>query len=375
MKESHLEVEARPQEHEPPIRACTPEGVLRRAPEGTRATRAVDCLSRALATNGEGRTTLGTPVNDVCAGLALRDTFRALFAGELLGCRVGWPRLVSAGRSSEWLRDGDLLVELARSLPHEAFELGIVFPAAAAALLSDRLLGAPSSSGMASRVGTPSDAECGVLAYASARLAAAHGSEWLVRDVRPFFGRAPDSPLRPALVIADEMVLWPVVIDTTVGKLEVTLCLSASLASSLPAVELQGLLHENLGSDETPALAVGEVWVSDRLPLTHTSLGLTGPVTLRVPDCERLLPARLSEHYVSCTPESARPAPASHEVELVIVSRLVEFSALAAMASGARCFVGEVGREPVSVRRRGQTIARGELIVWRGALGVRITEV
>jgi len=28
----------------------------------------------------------------------------------------------------------------------------------------------------------------------------------------------------------------------------------------------------------------------------------------------------------------------------------------------------------VSVRRSGQTIGRGELIVWRGALGVRVTE-
>jgi hypothetical protein len=170
------------------------------------------------------------------------------------------------------------------------------------------------------------------------------------------------------------VVLWPVVIDTSLGKLELTLCLSKSLANALPAVELQALLHENLGSDETSALAVGDVWVSDRLPLTHTCLGLTGPVTLRVPDCERLLAAFLSEHYVQCSPESARPAPASREVELLIVSRAIEFSALAALASGARCFVGEVGREPVSVRRSGQTIGRGELIVWRGALGVRVTE-
>ncbi|MEY4509924.1 MAG: hypothetical protein RLZZ450_2046, partial [Pseudomonadota bacterium] len=107
MKEPHLEVEAYPRARE----------------------QKVDCLSRARAASGEPRTTLGTAVNDVCAGLALRDTFRALLDGELLACRMGWPRLVSARRANEWLRDGDVLVELAHSLPGEAFELGIALPA------------------------------------------------------------------------------------------------------------------------------------------------------------------------------------------------------------------------------------------------------
>jgi hypothetical protein len=185
-----------------------------------------------------------------------------------------------------------------------------------------------------------------------------------VRDVR-----------QSARVVGDDLVLWPVVVDTTVGKLELTLCLSPSRADTLPEVELQTLLHETFGPEDAPALAVGEVWVSDRLPLTRTSLGLTGPVTLRVPGSAQLVAARLTEHYVQLTPASPRPAPEPHELALVIASRTIEFLALAALGSGARCFVGDVGRELVAIRHKEQTVARGELVVWRGALGVRVTEV
>jgi flagellar motor switch/type III secretory pathway protein FliN len=36
--------------------------------------------------------------------------------------------------------------------------------------------------------------------------------------------------------------------------------------------------------------------------------------------------------------------------------------------------VGEVGRDSIVVSCDGHMLARGELVVWRGALGVRITE-
>jgi flagellar motor switch/type III secretory pathway protein FliN len=78
---------------------------------------------------------------------------------------------------------------------------------------------------------------------------------------------------------------------------------------------------------------------------------------------------------VQLTPASPRPGPEPDELALVIASRTVDFLALAAIGSGARCFVGDVGGELVAIRHKEQTVARGDLIVWRGALGVRITEV
>jgi len=335
----------------------------------------VDCLSRALAAGAEPRTTLGGLVNEVFAGLPLRDTFRTLFSGELLACSVGWPRRVRAERAADWLREPDVAVELTRSLPSETFTLALTLPGEGATRLCDRLLGAPSSSAMASRSGRPSDAECGVLAYAAARLAAAHGGTWLVRDVRP--------AAFPAGV-DEHLVLWPVAVESTLGPLELTLCLSPSLAEALPDVLLEVVLHDLLPpAHAQPTLAVGEVWVSDQLPLTNTSEGLTGPVTLRAVGSEHQARARLGAHYVqlrapdaplSGAPCSASPGAQGFPVELVIARRTLRFSALAALASGARCFVGELGQEPVLLRRAGTTLASGELISWRAALGVRVTQ-
>jgi len=317
--------------------------------------------------------TLGASVNEVLAGLQLRDTFRTLFAGELLTCGVGWPRRVRAERAIDWLREPDVVVELTRSLPSEAFALALVVHGDGGARLCDRLLGAPSTSGVASRSGRPSEAECGVLAYAAARLAAAHGDAWLVRDVRP--AALPGGG-------AQSLVLWPIAVECTTGSFELTLCLSPSLADALPDVLLEVVLHEQLPPDQAqPMLAVGEVWVSDQLPLTDTSEGLTGPVTLRAPGSAHLASARLGARYVRLrASDDLQRAPHASavaggpQIELVIARRALSFSALAALASGARCFVGELGQEPVLLRQGGNTLARGELVLWRAALGVRLTE-
>ena len=235
--------------------------------------------------------TLGASVNEVLAGLPLRDTFRTLFAGELLACSVGWPRRVRAERAVDWLREPDVVVELTRSLPSETFALALVVHGEGGARLCDRLLGAPSTSGMASRSGRPSEAECGVLAYAAARLAAAHGGR-LAGTRRASRSRSPPAP-------NESLVLWPIAVECTIGSFELTLCLSPSLADTLPDVLLEVVLHEQLPPDHAqPTLAVGEVWVSDQSPLTNTSEGLTGPVTLRAPGSAHLASARLGGHYV-----------------------------------------------------------------------------
>jgi flagellar motor switch/type III secretory pathway protein FliN len=71
---------------------------------------------------------------------------------------------------------------------------------------------------------------------------------------------------------------------------------------------------------------------------------------------------------------SASPVAEGPQIELVIARRTLRFSALTALASGARCFVGRLGQQPVLLRQGAKTIAQGELILWRAALGVRLTE-
>jgi hypothetical protein len=131
----------------------------------------------------------------------LRDCFRALFAHELATLNPGWPCQVDPAALSTWLRAGDVAVELARSPAREPLALLLVLPAESAVRLVDAVLGAPASSAIASASGQPSEAECGVLAYAAARLLAAQRSPgWVLRDVRPA------ADVRPTT----SMVVWPV---------------------------------------------------------------------------------------------------------------------------------------------------------------------
>jgi flagellar motor switch/type III secretory pathway protein FliN len=302
----------------------------------------------------------------------LSDTFRALFAGELRAGTVGWPCRVEGRAAPAWLRDGDVLVELSRAPQSEPLELAISLRADVATCLVEALLGAKVSSRLASAAGQPSEAECGVLAYAAARLLASHGAAWIVRDVRrsSVAARLQESP----------RVLWPVSVESSLGKLEATLWLSPALANSLGGRHaLEVLLHEQLR--EASELTAGEVWLSDDWPLTNTTDGLLGPVTLRVPGCATMLGAQLSKHHVQLSADRLAPRKPSPDasgsranVEVVIATRGVSLTELAELRSGSRCFVGEVGSQTVLLSIEGQPPARGELVIWRGALGVRITQ-
>lgn len=332
----------------------------------------VELSSQADAPVEPPCTALVDVILDVIRRPSLRDSFRTLLASDIEGCVVGWPRRTTRGEgpsppanpndAETWLRAGDLLVELARTPASSAFELGISLHAESATRLCDRLLGAHPGSSIAGRAGQLRDAECGLLAYAAARLAASHGGGWTVRDVRPAVGHA-------CLAGA---VAWPLAMTTSMGRLDAVLWISSELAEALPARHLlEVVLHEQSPRGQSVPRP-GDVWISDSWLLTHTTTGLTGPVVLRTPSCDTSFHARLIASHVLAL--RTRSPQSDDDLEVVIAKRVLRLLELADLTSGAHLFIDEPGRHPVVVRRANVPIARGQLIRWGGALGVRVTD-
>ena len=309
----------------------------------------------------------------------VRDAFRALFAAELLDCKVSWPHVAPSFVGTS--RAGDVCVELARSAAHSAEQLDLSLTADSAARLIDALLGGRPASSMASAAGRPSDAECGVLAYGAARLLASRSDnaaaarsralgraseEWLVRDVRPAeqeVGRVSGG------------IVWPLALRSSLGTLEASVWLSEAWVAAQPRQHTLSLtLAERVDSETLAQLAVGDVWLSEDSTLTLTSEGLTGPVLLAVAGCDAVLPGRLARGKVRTALAQPPPAVASptEPIELVISTRDTSLLELARLASGGTLAVDASGRAPAAILHRGDVIATGELISWRGALGIRV---
>lgn len=203
---------------------------------------------------------LGAALHVLLEDPMLADTFRATFDAELHGCDVDWPRHCAHADLTRWLRPTDVLIELTRTPAREPCELALALHTESATRAVERVLGAPVSSALASRSGAPSDAECGVLAYAAARIAASRPLPFVVRDVRvdPLAGPLPEPPL-----------LWPITLHTSFGSLHGALLCSPALArgvSDLHAIEL--LVRDDTAPHAPFTAAVGDVWISDRWLLT-----------------------------------------------------------------------------------------------------------
>ncbi|MET0343892.1 MAG: FliM/FliN family flagellar motor C-terminal domain-containing protein [Polyangiales bacterium] len=304
---------------------------------------------------------LGDAVRALITDAALAEAFTATTGASLTGVVVDWPRHVMRDDLARWLRHGDVLVELAHTPARAPLELGIALRADSAIRWIERILGGSASSAVPSAIGAPSEAECGVLAYAVARLCAVHASDFVVRDVRI----APPPPALP-----DALVLWPISLRTSFASLEALMLLAPSLAASTHARHTIELVVRDVLASDAP-LARGDVFTSDRWTLTDTTTGLTGPLRVATSGISTELSARLERGTITVTgPASASPAD---EVTLVLATRDLSLAEIAALTAGAPCAFPNVGAQPALLRRDGHSVAEGELVVHRGALGVRIT--
>lgn len=308
----------------------------------------------------------GTALTQALSASRWRDTFRVLFRREPHECRPDWPRKVCAETLARWLRPSDVLVELSPLPAREPLTLAIALHAESATRMVEWLLGAPESASMASRCGEPSEAECGVLAYAAARLCAAVSRDWQVRDVRS----ARDDRLLAHAV----QVLWPITLRFGEAPISASLLLSRACAAHTCARErVEVLVRDVPEPGLVDALAPGQVLVSDRWTLTPTSTGAAGDVWLSVSGIDTQLAAQLDGDRVVARAPASADEP--EQLALVISHCAIDMPALAALAEGTPTPIMPVGQEPARLRLGARELARGELIVHRGALGIRIGEL
>jgi hypothetical protein len=317
--------------------------------------------------NDARESTLAALFQPFLRDLEVRDVVRALFDGALTACASGWPRLVGPASLASWLRRSDIFVELTCAPARQSFALAIALHADSATLVVDRLLGAAHRSGAASDSGGPSEAECGLLAYVAARLCTASRAPLIVRDVR-----------RTAILgelERETLVVWPFALTSTFGMLHGNLLISPAMLEPLATtVVVTMALRGRLSSTDTLAeLASGDLLVSDEWSLTNTSDGLFGPVLLAARGTDTVFRGQLANGAVqACMPlEQA----SEDELELVIAERRSSLLELAQLASGAPFPFIPTEDQPTVLRRDGQVVAIGELIVHQGALGLRVREV
>lgn len=304
-------------------------------------------------------------VDAVVAQPALRDGFRAVFDAELTTHRVGWPRRLARASREGWIRPSDVLIELAPRPACEPFALGLLLHAASATRLIERMLGGPGDAAPASASGVPSDAECGVLAYGAARLCAAGDAAWLVRDVRTDARSLLDA-------LDDALVLWPLTVHSTLGPIDGALLLSSAQSATFTQRHLlEVLVRDTIDPAVLATLAVGDVLVSDTWTLTDTIDGLTGSVVLAVEGTDTELRAAVRGSQLCA--DGPATAPRGDRLELVLMQHSCTFTELAALASGVPCTIPSLGSAPGCLRHDGHPLADGELVMHRGAVGIRIT--
>jgi hypothetical protein len=315
-----------------------------------------ESVDRALASDEP----IGEWLRQLLAAVELRELFQALFQRELTDSALGLPRWADATQLRAHIRASDAWVELARSPRVEAFDAAVVLSGEHATELVDRLLGGSGQASVAGQYGAPSAAECGVLAYGAARLCALAGG-WSVRDVRTAGELG---------ALSAPCLLWPVALRTLRGDLDLMLVLSGSLAESIDRAHVLELVVRDVCAEQTlRELAPGDVLLSDRWTLTHTSDGLSGDVIGVVEGSDTELLLRLGARQLKSR-GLAKPA-AGDALELVLGRVGCRLLSLAELARGGSLPL-EVSDQPVIVRRAGVPLAHGELIVHRGAIGVRV---
>lgn len=327
---------------------------------------------------------------------ALRAITRKLFGLDPGALTLGWPRCLTPEGLASWAQAGDVVISLARLPQDGRTRADLILRANSAAQLIDRVLG---GEGAAANPGGPlSEAECGVLAYACARICAAVQLPWQVQDVRnalpahaPHAGQSPidaqDGPLLDGgegTCEAGPPVLWPMAVRSELGLLDLRLVLRGAAIASFDAPALQIVVSDQLEPAAMSELQPGDVLLSDALALSLTTRGLTGLVELSVPGSDERWSARLEAGglcvLTSVPGGSAQQASLRHthppqRASFVLAHHRVSFPELASLASGARLELGQVPHECVQLECHGQLVAEGELIVHQGALGLRVTRL
>ncbi len=288
-----------------------------------------------------------------------------LWGGGDVHLSLGMPRALEAGALPKWLRPDDVMVELSRLPSDGASRAALLFPQTDAARWVDRALG---GDGQIGRAAPLRPVEHGVLAYHLAQGLSELFPSLSVCDV----DRAEASYLGSRL---GSGVIWPMLLTTPLGRVDLRLLLSEALAASVPEeARLSLVLRDRLAREAWTALSAGDVLWSEALPLTLTTQGLVGELELCIEGCADGLAVRVDGDVVTASQHTlSERVPDS--LELVLGQGSLRLLELAQAASGRPVSLGTpLPNERVSLHYPDAAPRLGELVAHRGGFGVRLLE-
>jgi hypothetical protein len=311
---------------------------------------------------------VGDPLADVLPWLELRDVLRQTLQIGEVSSALGWPRVCDAELAQRTFASPSVVCTFADVSAFEPPPAFVVLPTDQAVALADLCLGGEGRASVPGAAGVPHDAECGVLAYLAARCVRICAPTLRLRDV---------SVDRVSARLAPEVSLlrWPMRV-----KLGATLELQLSLLVSMQSALAQQLrrvsvaIREELDAGALGALSPGDLLVCEGWPGCFTALGVAGCVELSVAGLREPLMAALEGGKLRALRDGSATATRHGEARLVLADVDASLADLAELAADRR----ELLLPPLErgyLQRTGQTIARGSLVRYGGALALEVGEL
>ncbi len=295
-----------------------------------------------------------TPALDLAEVCSLVKRGLTPLLGAELSVELGYPAIAATSKTRAQIPVAIISLGIGHTTtPSEAT---LVLDAALATNLVDRSLSGRGKLGIATAAALPSEAECGVLAYLTAKLIKPFDGLW-VRNVFAL-NEAP----------AGQGVTWPIALRWQDGAGVAWLDWPREHGRTVPC-ELGWF--DRLSERDLADLAVGDVLISDRCSLSLTTEGVSGPCLLRANGVHAVLHAlldgaQLRSHRVERAPPRVQGA------FLVLSEARVTCHALAAISSseGATWPGPPIG--PARLVCDDRERARGTWVRVDGCIGMRI---
>jgi len=301
---------------------------------------------------------LGSALRAQLARPELLEFLRRSLQIRELGCAFGLPRRLSARTFRRWLAAPHVRVTLASGALFDGTFCEIAVPPEQAVELVDRVLGGSGRAAVPGKVGLPTGAECGVLAYFAARCARACQADLRVQDVS-----CESSPPDPA-----EAVVWPLRLSAT-DAFELDLKLIFANRTHCPRDTLSARIALVDTLEGELALEPGDLLISDQWALHSTSAGLSGLLELSVAGSSERTPLVLDGGTLRVAEGAPRP-PQGNTAELAIATFGVGFAQLAELLDGEGVACPPLAE--ATLLRRGRLVARGRLVRFQGQLALEV---
>lgn len=304
---------------------------------------------------------LGSALRAQLAHPALLELLRSSLQVREIGCAFGLPRRLSARVSQRWLGAPHVRIALGSRARFDAAACEIAMPPEQAVAIVDRVLGGNGRASVPGKVGMPTPAECGVLAYFAARCARSCDVDLRVQDVRCDI-KVVDPP---------ESVVWPLRL-TTGNAVELDLKLIFPSRAACPPGTLSARIALVDTLEEQPVLEAGDLLVSDHWAMHATSSGPSGLLELSVAGSSERALLALESGALRLAQREPRP-PNGNTAELAVATFGLSFEQLAGLLDGESMPCPELTE--ATLLRRGRLVARGRLVRFQGQLALEVASV